>query len=86
MKRRNSEKKQKVNPVIFILIIGAILGAAIGSTIVLNTANTLNVFMSIVFCIVTAGFGSIIALCIVYNITCAIEETQNAIMKRKKGY
>lgn len=82
MKRRNSENKQKVNLVIFlILIIGAILGVIVGCTIELNTTSIL---IRIACCFCTASFGSIMALIFTYFGCEAIEETQDMIKARKK--
>lgn len=76
MNRRNYEEKENFDSIWLILIIGAIIGAVVGGLIKQN----------ILFCIVAAVFGSIITLCIIYNIILAIEEIQDAIMKRKKEY
>lgn len=84
MKRRKCEEKEKVHPVIWlILIIGAIIGAVVGANVVLNTTN---IIWNILFCIATAGLGAIGALCIVHTVLSAIIEVRDAIEQKKTMY
>ena len=76
------QKKQKVEPIIWIiLIIGAILGFILWWSIQRERSN---IFDNILFCIGAVGFGSITALFVAYFATSAIVEIQDFITRRKK--
>ena len=81
MKRRDLERKEANIIIIFIMIIGTIIGAFLGGMAVVN--DNVNVFIKIGFCISTAIEGSFAMLFITYFVISAIVEIQTAIREKK---
>ena len=79
--KRNNLKMKEANIIIFIIIIGAIIGAFFGGMVVVNWK--VNVFIKIGFCISTSIEGSLAMLFITYYVISAIVEIQTAIKERK---